>query len=123
MDEDPLISIIFPVFNASQYLDAAFESICLQTYRNIEVSILDDGSQDNSVEVIEKWIPRLKAQGFSVAFTTSEIQTTKATHERFPEGHGCGVAKNRSVHASKGQFLCFQDADDTMMPQRLAFCN
>ena len=51
----PLVSIILPVYNAQSHLARCIESICAQTYRNLEIIILNDGSKDNSLPVCEEY--------------------------------------------------------------------
>ena len=115
---DILVSIIFPVFNASKYLDEAIESICRQTHRKLEICIVDDGSNDNSVEMLHKWIPILEAQGFMTKLQLCETQTVKATQGHWPPGHGCGIAKNKAIALSSAPYICFFDSDDVMFPRR-----
>ena len=50
-----LISVIVPVYNVEQYLDQCIESIVNQTYRNLEIILVDDGSRDNSGKMCDKW--------------------------------------------------------------------
>ena len=52
---EPLISVIVPIYNVEKYLDQCIESIVNQTYRNLEIILVDDGSPDNCPEKCEKW--------------------------------------------------------------------
>ena len=82
VNELPLISIIIPVKNAAKYLDESIPSILNQSYTGkmyskqvlsvgpIEVSIYDDGSDDDSVQIISKYIPILQEKGIQVVFRT-----------------------------------------------------
>ena len=50
-----LVSIVIPCYNAEKYLDECIESICNQTYKNLEIILLNDGSKDSSKEILDKW--------------------------------------------------------------------
>ena len=54
MEENPLVSIIVPIFNVEKYLSECIDSILSQTYENIEIILIDDGSTDKSAEIFEK---------------------------------------------------------------------
>lgn len=56
--ENALVSIIIPVYSVSPYLDKCIESACVQTYRNIEILLIDDGSQDDCSEKCDEWEKR-----------------------------------------------------------------
>ena len=53
--DDILVSIIVPVFNVEEYLDNCISSIVCQTYKNIEILLIDDGSTDNSANICDQW--------------------------------------------------------------------
>lgn len=100
MGDSPLVSVIIPVYNAGRYLAEAVESILVQTYRPIEIIIVDDGSTDDSAEVA-------KSFGSSV-------------HYYFQANAGAGAARNRGVDLSQGAFLSFLDADDLWVADKLS---
>ena len=60
MVEQPLISVIIPVYNCDHYLGEAIESVLSQTYRPLEILIIDDGSTDKSAEIAKSFIPSVK---------------------------------------------------------------
>jgi len=96
----PLISVLLPVYNGAEYLAAAIESILSQTYRNLELIIVDDGSEDNSAEIIRRFHdPRIRACQ--------------------QENRGLAEALNRAILMAEGEFLARQDQDDLSLPQRL----
>lgn len=93
----PLISVIIPVFNKERFMDACIESVVCQTYNAIEILLIDDGSTDSSGEKCDGWLlidPRVKV-----------------THTK---NNGVSAARNMGLKLSKGQFITFVDADDTL---------
>lgn len=104
------VSVIMPVFNASDWLDECLQAILEQDFQGrMELCVFDDGSTDGSRELVERWRPKFEDRGISVL-----ISGHKSSSPR-----GVGYAKNQAVSQSSGRFLCFQDADDVMKPQRV----
>lgn len=93
----PLISIIIPFYNEEKYLNNAIESAIKQTYKNIEIILVNDGSGDNS---------KIIAGGFTKRF--HNIQLINSTNE------GPGAARNKGVLNANGELITFLDADDTL---------
>ena len=90
---DPLVSVVIPMFNAEKYIESALDSVFNQTYTHLEVVIVDDGSSDESVEIVNNLnsdIVRLIQQ----------------------ENSGPAAARNRGVKEASGQWIAFLDADD-----------
>lgn len=103
MKSQPLISIIIPIYNAEKYLRSCIDSVLAQTYTNIEVILVNDGSKDTSGEICEKY--RLLDTRIKV------IQL---------ENGGVSKARNTGIKASRGDFLCFIDSDDTIAPDYIS---
>lgn len=101
-DKQPLISVIVPVYNAEKYLDQCVESILGQTYRNLEVILVDDGSPDRSGQVCDDWV--------------ASDERVSVIHRR---NAGSGPARNAGLRQSKGDLISFVDADDWLMPTAL----
>lgn len=99
MKNDPLISNIIPVYNGERYLAEAIESVLAQTYRNIEIIIVDDGSTDGSAEVAKHYKSPVRYY--------------------FQSNSGAGAARNRGIALAQGNFLAFLDADDLWLPDKL----
>lgn len=90
-----MISIIIPVYNAEKYLRKCMESVCRQTYADIEIIVVDDGSTDGSLAVLQecgRMDERIKI------FTQ--------------ENSGQGAARNKGIAAAGGEYISFVDADD-----------
>jgi glycosyltransferase involved in cell wall biosynthesis len=90
----PLVSVIMPVFNSAEYLDSAINSILNQTYENIELLIIDDGSSDKSVEIINSF------DSLKIKFFQNE------------KNIGVSATRNRAIDLSKGKYLALMDSDD-----------
>lgn len=105
-DYDNLVSVIIPVYNTSEYLPFLFNSLLNQTYKNFEIVFVDNGSNDNSAELLEKFFndnqPNLNIK----------IITLK-------DNVGPGNARNIGIDNSSGEFLTFIDADDAIAPNHL----
>ena len=97
-----LVSVITPVFNAEKVIGATLESIFNQTYKNIEIVLVDDCSSDNTSKVIEEYC---KSHPEIVYF-------------RQPANQGAGAARNKALELAKGQYVAFLDADDLWYPEK-----
>jgi glycosyltransferase involved in cell wall biosynthesis len=97
-EEQPLVSVIIPVYNGARYLREALESVFAQTYRPIEVIVVDDGSADDSGVI---------AQSFS------EVHYIRQTNQ------GVAAARNNGIEAAQGEFFAFLDQDDLWTPEKL----
>ena len=90
-----LVSVIIPVYNVYDYLDKCLNSIINQTYKSLEIIIVNDGSTDNSKDIIEK---------YSKIDKRITVINTK--------NNGLSVARNKGIDASHGDYLSFVDSDD-----------
>lgn len=100
MSENPLISVIIPVYNTEKYLAEAIESVFAQTYRPVELIVLDGGSTDGSAAVAQSYVPRL-----------TYLYQAHADSS---------VARNSGLQVAHGEFYSFLDADDIWMKDKLA---
>lgn len=91
----PLISVIVPVYNVRDYLEKCLLSICVQTYSNLEIILIDDGSSDGSGELCDLYAQRDKR--------------IKVIHQ---VNAGQSAARNRGLDIAQGEFLGFVDSDD-----------
>jgi glycosyltransferase involved in cell wall biosynthesis len=95
-----LVSVILANYNYGRFLAQSIDSVLSQSYQNFELIVVDDGSSDNSREIIESYGDRLIAI--------------------FQENSGQGVAFNAAIARSKGEIICFLDSDDFFYPEKLA---
>lgn len=99
MEENKLLSVIVPVYNVENYLDRCMESIVNQTYKNLEIILVDDGSPDRCPEKCEEWAKR-----------DSRI---KVVHKK---NAGLGLARNSGLEVATGEYVAFVDSDDWLEP-------
>ena len=97
----PLVSVLIPCYNAEKYIGETLESVFRQTWQNIEVVIVDDGSEDNSVREVE----RFRAENLTLI--------------RQPNA-GAAAARNLAYRKATGDYLQFLDADDIISPEKIA---
>src|SRR5690625_3677419 len=91
----PLVTIIIPVYNVEKYIAECLNSVIRQTYSNIEVIIINDGSNDNSYEIIESY--------------SKKYNNLKIIDQ---ENKGQSVARNVGLTKAKGKYIYFLDSDD-----------
>ena len=94
---EDLISVIVPIYNVEEYLDECIESICNQTYDNLEIIMIDDGSTDRSGNIADKW-----------------AKLDKRCNIYHKKNEGISVARNCGIEKAKGKFLIFVDSDDLL---------
>lgn len=89
------VSIIIPIYNGEKYLNKCLESICNQTLKNIEIICVNDGSTDNTLNILKKYSSKYKRM---------KVIST--------ENNGQGSARNKALNIAKGEYIGFVDADD-----------
>lgn len=104
MDSDPLVSIAVITYNSSSYILEGLESIKSQTYRNIELIISDDCSNDNTVEICKKWIDNNRGYFIRAEIVTSEKNT------------GVAGNLNRAIDVCHGEWIKTLSGDDKFSP-------
>ncbi len=98
----PLVSVLIASYNYGEYIGEAIDSVLNQTYQNFEIVICDDGSTDNSLEVIR-------------AFAQKDSRIKYV----FKENGGVASALNIAYFMSEGNIICFLDADDIFIRDKL----
>jgi len=97
----PIVSIILPTRNRCHLIRGAVESVLNQTFSDIEVIIVDDGSTDKTAQVV------------------TNLNDRRIRYERLNESRGAPVARNIGISLAKGEYIAFQDSDDEWLPQKL----
>lgn len=105
MDISPKVSVIIPVYNAGKYLQQALDSVINQTYKNIEIIIINDGSTDNSAAIIEDYAKKDSRIIFE--------------HIR---NQGVSNARNQGLKIASGNYLYCMDSDDTLSHNLIEKC-
>jgi glycosyltransferase involved in cell wall biosynthesis len=106
MSERPLISVVIPTYNRGRQTVAAVESVLAQTYSEIEIIIVDDGSTDNSASSLREFV---------------DVRASKEKPIRLvsQSNSGQSAARNRGIEVARGEFIAFLDSDDLWEPQKL----
>ncbi len=99
--ENPLISVVIPTYNRANLIGRAIESVSKQTYKNLEIIVVDDASSDNTAEVIK---------------AIDEPRIKYVVHEK---NGGSDKARNTGVEAASGDYVAFLDSDDVWLPNKI----
>jgi glycosyltransferase involved in cell wall biosynthesis len=105
MSVDPsqeLVSVVIATYNMAQYLPQAVQSVLAQTHAQVEIQIVDDGSTDDTAQVVRRW-----------------LGDARVHVHRQPNG-GQAQARNRGVALARGSYVAFLDADDEWLPHKLS---
>lgn len=100
----PAVSIVIPAFNAAAFIRDALDSVAAQTYQDYEIIVVDDGSDDLTVERIKEW---------STAHPEVPLRLFHHEHQ------GISAARNAGIQESRGSYVAFLDADDLWTPRKL----
>ncbi len=95
----PLVSVIIPAYNSGNYIKETLNSVYNQTWKNLEVIVVDDGSTDHTLEVIKKFGSKIRLFN--------------------QENSGAPAARNKGFYVSNGEFIQYLDADDLLSPQKI----
>lgn len=107
MTAQPLVSIGIPVYNVEPYIEKCLLSVLGQTYRNLEILVVDDLGTDKSMAIVE-------------ALQASHPAGGLITVIRHPCNKGLGEARNTAIAQARGKYLCFVDSDDYIEPGTIA---
>jgi glycosyltransferase involved in cell wall biosynthesis len=97
----PEVSVIIPTYNCGQYIVEAIESVRGQTYKDFEIVVVDDGSTDNTREVLKEYIEN------------------SLINYIYQKNQGPGAARNTGIRSARGEYVAFLDADDTLTEDSL----
>ena len=98
----PLVTISIPLFKCEEFLEKCLLSVVNQTYKNLEVTLIDDKTPDNSVQIAEDFIQK------------HNLQNWKIYH--LEENSGLSVVRNKGIDTAQGKYLFFLDSDDVITP-------
>lgn len=96
---EPLISVVIPTYNRAHYVCEAIDSVLAQTYKNIEIIAVDDGSTDNTKDIIQQYSSRIKYI--------------------YQNNAGPSAARNNGIKQSNGDLIAFLDSDDIWLAEKL----
>jgi glycosyltransferase involved in cell wall biosynthesis len=99
--KNPLVSIIIPAYNVESYIKNAIESALNQTYKNIEIIVVDDGSTDNTKKIIEPY------------FKSGKIKYI------YQHNKGLSSARNTGIKTAQGEYVALLDSDDEFLPEKI----
>lgn len=99
---ESLVSVIIPLYNREKTIQRAIDSVLQQTYSNIEVLVVDDGSSDGSVKMLDKYKDDTRVKVFCQ-----------------PQNQGANVARNKGIKEAKGEYIAFHDSDDMWLLDKL----
>ena len=100
---EPLVSIITPVYNAERFLSDTIKSVQNQTYKNWEILLIDDCSKDNSAQIIKEF----------------QKYDNRIKYIKLKNNSGASVSRNEGIRNAKGRFIAFVDSDDIWKPEKL----
>ena len=100
--QEALVSVIVPAFNAASYIRQTLNSVLAQTYRKIEVILVDDGSSDSTAKIVEEFVAR-----------DPRFQLIRQANA------GVGAARNTAIKRARGKYLAPLDTDDLWFPKKL----
>ena len=95
----PVVSVVIPTYNCGRYIEEAVNSVLSQTYRSLEIIVVDDGSTDDTAGRLEKYTDRIR-------FVSQK-------------NSGPSRARNVGMELSTGEYIAFLDADDRWLPEKL----
>lgn len=98
----PLVTISIPLYKCEEFLERCLLSVLAQTYSNLEVTLINDQTPDNAVEIAEQFIQK------------HNLQNWKIYH--LEENSGLSVVRNKGIDTAEGKYLFFLDSDDTITP-------
>ena len=100
-----LVSVVIPIYNVEQYLERCLNSVVNQTYQNLEIILVDDGSSDSCPQICDEW--------------ANKDKRIKVIHK---ENEGLGMARNTGIDNATGEYICFWDSDDYVSLNTIEKC-
>ena len=94
-----MVSVVIPTYNRADYISRAVDSVLTQTYKNVEIIVVDDGSTDNTHHILKHYMDKI--------------------HYIHQENSGVEAARNAGIRSSSGRWIAFLDSDDYWLPEKL----
>lgn len=94
-----MVSVVIPTYNRADYISRAVDSVLTQTYKNVEIIVVDDGSTDNTKHILKHYMDKI--------------------HYIHQENSGVEAARNAGIRSSSGRWIAFLDSDDYWLPEKL----
>ena len=98
-----IVSVIIPIYNSEKYISKTLDSVLNQTYKAIEIVLVDDCSIDNSKQIINEYLKKHEC----------------IAYYRLEKNFGAAVARNKALELAKGRYIAFLDSDDLWYPQKI----
>ncbi len=102
MKNKPIVSVIIPTYNQANFIDKAIESVLQQTYQDFEIIVINDGSTDNTEEIIR-------------GFEDKRVKYIK----KYKKNRGISIARNIGIKVARGKYIALLDSDDEWLPEKL----
>jgi glycosyltransferase involved in cell wall biosynthesis len=99
--KQPLVTVVIPAYNVAPYVSQAIDSVLAQTYKNIEIIVVDDGSKDATRDVVALYAEK------------------NLVHYIYQENKGLSAARNTGIRKAKGEFIAILDSDDLFLPEKI----
>ena len=99
-DNSPLVSVVLPTYNCARFLPESVGAVLSQTYTHYEVIVVDDGSTDNTKDVLNPFMQKIR-------------------YIKLEQNKGLPVARNTGIQSARGKYVAFIDADDLWLPEKL----
>lgn len=103
MSESPLVSVVMPAYNAERYVEEAISSVVGQSYRNLELIVIDDASTDGTRAIIERFM----GEDHRIALIQNEVNS------------GVAVSRNKGIEAASGEWIALIDSDDSWENEKI----
>jgi glycosyltransferase involved in cell wall biosynthesis len=119
---NPLVSVIIPAYNAEKTIGNALDTVFGQTYRPIEVIVIDDGSTDKTAEIVKNYVQGIRivrdveSDPTIRTYPTSEAIELKYIYQ---QNSGPSKARNSGIKAARGEYIAFLDADDLWIKEKI----
>jgi teichuronic acid biosynthesis glycosyltransferase TuaG len=101
--KEETVSVIIPVYNSEEFINSTLDSVLNQTYKNIEVVIVDDCSTDNTEDIINEYL----------------LKNRNIIYYKLENNSGAAIARNKAIELANGRYIAFIDSDDIWYPRKI----